>query len=100
VLRGFVDEEEMRARYSAVLNTIGFVNVPLVFMAIRWWRTIHPVILDSQGMHLEHPMIVALLISLLAFTLLYGCLLLWRAHLEFAADRLHSIKREIEAQNG
>jgi heme exporter protein C len=100
VLRSFVDEEEMRARYAAVLNTIGFVNVPLVFMAIRWWRTIHPVILDAQGMHLERPMIAALLISLLAFTLLYGCLLLWRVDLEYVADKLRWVKREIEARNG
>lgn len=100
VFRGFVDEEETRARYAAVLNTIGFVNVPLVFMAIRLWRTIHPVILDSQGMHLERPMIAALVAALLAFTLLYLCLLFWRVQLEYAADRLREAKREIEAQNG
>jgi len=31
--------------YAAVYGIIGFVDVPIVWMSIRWWRTIHPTVL-------------------------------------------------------
>ena len=98
LLRGLVNEEEMRARYTAVLSIIGFVNVPIVFMAIRWWRTIHPLLFGAQGMSLEPPMIWTLLISLLAFTLLYACLLVYRVRLELLEDALDMLRRELAEQ--
>ncbi len=98
LLRSFVNEEDMKARYTAVLSIIGFVNVPIVFMAIRWWRTIHPVLFGSQGMSLEPPMVWALLIALLAFTLLYACILLYRMRLECLEDEVDMLRRALEAR--
>lgn len=40
-LRGFVDEPERRARWSAVVGILGALNVPIVYMSVRWWRTLH-----------------------------------------------------------
>jgi heme exporter protein C len=42
-LRSFTDDEERRARWSAAVGILGFLNVPIVYMSVRWWRTIHQV---------------------------------------------------------
>lgn len=42
-LRAFVDDEDQRARWSAAVGILAFLNVPIVYMSVRWWRTIHQV---------------------------------------------------------
>lgn len=77
---------------AAVLAIFGFVDVPIVYMSIRWWRTQHPqpVIFGEQGQSgLDPTMLPALLINLAAF-LCYGGLVFWvRYKLERARQELH-----------
>lgn len=40
-LREFVDDAEQRARWSAAVGAIGAINVPIVYMSVTWWRTLH-----------------------------------------------------------
>ncbi|HEX6057947.1 MAG TPA: cytochrome c biogenesis protein CcsA [Gemmatimonadaceae bacterium] len=40
-LRSFVEEPERRARWSAAVGILGAINVPIVYMSVRWWRTLH-----------------------------------------------------------
>jgi heme exporter protein C len=42
-LRSFVDEPERRAQWSAAVGILGAINVPIVYMSVRWWRTLHQV---------------------------------------------------------
>ncbi len=100
MLRSAVEGEEQRARFSAVLGIIGFLDVPIVFMAIRWWRTIHPVLIggssspDAQGQfNMEPQMVVALLLGVSTFTLLYFALLSRRVLLEETTDRVARLKQ-------
>lgn len=74
-------------RYAAVLGIIGFLDVPIVYVSIRWWRTMHP-----KPVSLAPPMVKTLLISLAAFTLLYLYLLLQRYSLERMQDELNWLK--------
>ncbi|MFN2157941.1 MAG: cytochrome c biogenesis protein, partial [Anaerolineae bacterium] len=41
-LRRAMEEQGRRERVAAVYSVLGFVAVPINFMAIRWWRTVHP----------------------------------------------------------
>ncbi|HSG81446.1 MAG TPA: cytochrome c biogenesis protein CcsA, partial [Gemmatimonadota bacterium] len=43
VLRAFIDDPEGRARTSSLVAIVGFVNVPIVYFSVRWWRTLHQV---------------------------------------------------------
>ena len=86
MLRNAIDDETRRARFAAVYGIVGFVSVPITFMAIRWWRTIHPVIFESEGFHLTGPMLITLLFCIGAFTLLYFTLLVHRVHVEQLAN--------------
>jgi len=47
MLRSGIAEPTRKARFSAVYGIVAFVTVPLSFFAIRWWRTIHPVVIGS-----------------------------------------------------
>ena len=40
-LRAFVDDADQRARWSAAVGAIGALNVPIVYMSVKWWRTLH-----------------------------------------------------------
>lgn len=75
MIRSSFTEEEKKARFSAVFGIIGFVDVPIVWMSIRWWRTIHPTVVNSGGFAMDPRMVLTLLVSVAAFTLLYFYLL-------------------------
>jgi len=102
MLRTAIESPERRARFAAVYGIVAFVTVPLSWFAIRWWRTIHPDILTGGGgMALTPRMVYTLLVSLVAFTLLYATLLRQRMRLERAAAalarlRLLAEQREIQ----
>jgi heme exporter protein C len=40
-LRAFVDDPHRKARWSAAVGAIGAINVPIVYMSVTWWRTLH-----------------------------------------------------------
>ena len=92
-LRKAVREESRRARVAAVYAVVGFVAVPVNFMAIRWWRTVHPVVLESSGVRLGPTMLATLVLSVVAFTLLYFILLRLRVRLEETSDRIEWLRR-------
>jgi heme exporter protein C len=40
-LRAFVEDPVQRAKWCAAVGAIGALNVPIVYMSVKWWRTIH-----------------------------------------------------------
>lgn len=40
-VRGFADDPERRARWSAIVGILGFVQVPIVYLSVVWWRSLH-----------------------------------------------------------
>jgi heme exporter protein C len=95
MLRAAIESPERKARFAAVYGVVAFVTVPLSWFAIRWWRTIHPDILTGgEGMTITSRMVHTLLVSLVAFTLLYVTLLRQRVRLERAADALARLRAE------
>jgi heme exporter protein C len=93
MLRGSVFSQEREARFAAVYGIVAFITVPLSWFAIRWWRTIHPQVISSEGMAMTPKMIHTLFVSLGVFTIIYGSLLFQRIRLEVSRDVLAS-KRE------
>jgi len=78
LLRSSLPDGERKYRISAVYGIIGFLDVPIVFMSIRWWRTIHPVLITSEGIFLDDRMKTALYLALAACLMLLAVLLLLR----------------------
>ncbi|MFH1918793.1 MAG: cytochrome c biogenesis protein CcsA, partial [Planctomycetota bacterium] len=70
IVRASLEDPHRRARLGAVLAIVGILDVPLVVLATRWFRGIHPV---SPGM--EPSMRVVLLVSLAGFSAFFALLL-------------------------
>lgn len=93
-LRRAMEDQGRRARISAVYSILGFVAVPINFMAIRWWRTVHPLVFDSQGSNLTPGMLAVLIFCVITFTLLYFTVLVFRLRLQRTSEQLQALKRQ------
>lgn len=48
-MRRFVEDPEKRASWAAVMGIIGYVDIPVLWFSVKWWRTIHQVQSTTQG---------------------------------------------------
>jgi heme exporter protein C len=80
LVRSSIDDPYRRARIGGVLAVIGMSDVPLVLMATRWFRGVHPVTPEMDpGMRL------VLLVTVISFTAFFAYLaVLRRRQLEVA----------------
>jgi len=82
---------------AAALAIFGFLDVPIVYMSIRWWRTQHPqpVIAGGPGSGLDPRMWAAVLWNWAAFMALAALLIWVRYRLERARqdlDEAHALR--------
>jgi heme exporter protein C len=70
---------ERKAALCAVIGIVAFVDVPLVFLSARLWRSLHPAVFAAKGGGLEPEMRLTALACVLAFGLLWAGLLGLRA---------------------
>jgi len=94
MLRRMVEDDARRARFSAVLGIIGFVDVPIVFGAARWWgqSVAHPIVVSGGGFDVAPKMLTALMFSLAVFTVMYVVILTLRVRTERLADEVDALK--------
>ncbi len=95
MLRSTMEDPSRRALVSAVFGIVGFVDVPIVFMSIRWWRSIHPVLIEGGELQMTAEMVLALVVSIVAFTLLFFYLLVERLRLQRCEDEVEHLKAEL-----
>lgn len=87
LLRGAVEDREMRARYSASLGILGALLIPFIHLSVYMFRTLHPlpILMKPGSPDLPREMLITLLLAFAAFTLLYFALL--RARYDYAVER-------------
>lgn len=87
ILRGALDDRDMRARYSAVIGILGACLIPFIHLSVYLFRTLHPmpVLLKPSAPSMPADMTITLVSSFLAFTLLYIWLL--RERYQLSLDR-------------
>jgi heme exporter protein C len=96
MLRSAMDDPARRARFAAVYGIFAFLSVPITFMSIRWWRTIHPVLIDPKsGFGLSKNMMPVFFLSLIAFTVFYVVLLIYRVRLERSREQVDALKEQL-----
>ncbi len=100
LLRTLVEEPDRRALLSSLFGIFAFLDVPLVFGAIRWWRTQHPqpVIMGGQGSGLDPTMKAVFFFSAFAMHVLMIFLVTERYALEKMQTETDFLARELEAQ--
>lgn len=76
-VRRVTDNPMRRARWSAVIGIVGFVDVPIVHLSVVWWRSLHQqsTVLRLGGPQIEGSMLTALLVAVGAFTIVYAYLM-------------------------
>ncbi len=100
LLRQGIEDPERRARFSAVYSLVGAVSVPVTFLSIRIWQTIHPVVIggntsgqDSFGM--TGPMLFTMFYCLISFSVIFATLLWYRIRLGQLADQVDQLKFKV-----
>jgi len=88
-LRRAIHEPERRLTVSAVATIVAFVNVPIVYLSVKWWRTLHQPYSSPQTV--DSAMVTPLRMAAIGLLLLGISLVAarWRiamAHLEREQD--------------
>jgi heme exporter protein C len=99
LLRSLIEEPDRRALLSSLFGIFAFIDVPIVFGAIRWWRTQHPqpVIMGGPGSGLDPTMNKVFFFSVLAMHTLAAFLIVERYVLEKMKYEVDLLQRESEA---
>jgi len=98
-LRSFTEDEERRARWSAAVGVLGFLNVPIVYFSVKWWRTLHQIQTVDDSGAMSGTYAIGLLINSLAFLLLFAWLVGLRTHVA-GLERHREARLEEEALLG
>jgi len=94
LIRTYMLDPERRAVVSAVFAIVAFVDAPIVWFSIRWWRDIHPSPMIETG-GLSPAMRPAFYACTAAFLLLFLYLIRRRYYLESARHEVEMLERKI-----
>jgi heme exporter protein C len=99
LLRTLVEEPDRCALLSELYGTFAFLDVPLVFGSIRWWRTQHPqpIVMGGADSGMDPMMYRVLMFSWFAMLALMTLLLRQRYRLEATRSDLETMRHELES---
>lgn len=95
MIRAYAPNRTQGALYAAVVGIVGFVDVPIVYYSVQWWRSIHPSAVVgplAESGALEPVMQGILLFSFLAFLVLFLYLVVERMALRGLEDQVRLLK--------
>jgi len=91
MLRTFVDDKKREASYAAVMAIIGFVDLPIVYFSVEWWRTLHqPMSISTRGISIAPGMLVPLVFMMIGTTLLSLYMLMMRTQMLYLQHLLEA----------
>ena len=96
MIRHYATTPQQGRVWSAVVGIVGFVDVPIVYYSVQWWRSIHPVQVigpEAAADALEPIMARILIFSFVAMLALFTYLLLERMAVRKSEDRLADLRR-------
>lgn len=95
LIRHYIDDPERKGLVAAVFGIVAFIDVPLVWFSIRWWRDLHPSpMLETGG--LSPAMRPAFFVCMGAFLVLLIYLLRRRFYLQSMHDELERLERQAD----
>jgi len=100
LLRGFLDDPQRKAMFSAVFGIFAFLDVPLVYFSNRLWRTQHPqpVILGGANSGLDPTMGKVLLLCWVAVACIMAIAIADRYRLERLRYEYEELRFEVESR--
>ncbi len=97
VLRTAIEEPTQRARISAVMSIFAFVDVPIVWYSIEWFRTQHPAPVLRGGGQMEGPMKATVYGNWIPLLLLATAFVLLRLRQEQVKREIDGLRRTVIA---
>jgi heme exporter protein C len=92
LLRLLAGDNELIARYAAVLGIVGVLDIPLLYVAVKLWRGIHPKV---------EQMAPEMMWTLLVCTGAFLCLFVWLIWLRLRSltlrDEVAALRRQVLA---
>ena len=76
IVRSMTEDPEQRARWAAVIGIIGFIQVPIVYLSVFWWRSLHQPPSSPRSMAAGFGLV--LLLNLIAYTISFTYLAMRR----------------------
>jgi heme exporter protein C len=100
LLRGLIEEPGRRATLAAVFGVFAFLDVPLVYVSNRLWRTQHPppVIFGGSGSFLDPTMGKVLGFCIVSVLCLMLIILIDRYRLEALRHEVDELRQEAETR--
>jgi heme exporter protein C len=98
LLRQGIEDPERRARFGAVYTILGGLSVPLTFVSIRIFRTIHPVVIGGGGsekMSMTGSMVLTMLFAIAVFSVVFITMFWHRIRLGQFADQVEQLKMKV-----
>ena len=95
MVRNLAPTRGQGARYAAVVGIIGFIDVPIVYMAAEWWRSLHPELVAgplAESGSLDSRIAGVLYFSTLSFAALLFYLLRQRMAQRRLEDEIESLR--------
>src|SRR5204862_2925233 len=88
-LRRVADSPARRAKWSAVVGVVGFIDVPIAHESVVWWRSLHQqaTVLRLGAPTIAGSMLATLLLAFVTFSLAYGYLMAVRMRVGRLEDR-------------
>ena len=96
VLRGLDLPPQRKRMICAVVGVVAFLDVPLVFLSARLWRSIHPAVFASKGGGLEPEMKLTAIACVAGMGLFWAGLVWLRTRQLGLRDRLDSLRLRAE----
>ena len=84
-LRSFVDDPSQRATWTAITTIVAYIDVPLVYLCVRWWRSLHQV--QSSPETVDPLMVLPLRLNAFAILFIAIWMIARRTRLEMARFR-------------
>ncbi len=88
-LRAFAEDPSQRATWTAIATIIAYVDVPLVYFCVRWWRSLHQA--QSTPDTVDPLMVVPLRINAFAMLFIAIWMVARRSRLEMDRFRLETV---------
>lgn len=82
---------EKRALIGAVYNVLAFSTIPLSYLSITLWRSLHPQIITASEISITTPMIETLFLNLIAASLIYFYLLRTTINVHAMEEKVESL---------
>lgn len=98
LLRQGIEDPDRRARFGAVYTLLGGLSVPITFVSIRLFRTIHPVVIGGGGgekMNMTGSMVATMLFSIAVFSVVFVTMFWHRVRLGQFADKVEQLKMKV-----